>query len=437
MSATIIDGKAIAARVRAQVADDVRAFTELTGRTPGLATVLVGGDPGSIVYVGAKQRACAEAGMTPFDRRLPTEASFEDVAQTLSELNADPAVSGILLQLPVPEHLDGTTLTGMVDPGKDVDGLTPVNAGRLALGLPGLRPCTPLGVIELLRSVDTTLEGAEAVVVGRSHLFGKPMAQLLLAENATVTVCHSRTRDLREVCARADVLIAAVGRPRLIEGEFVKPGAVVIDVGMNRLTPEEARQQERTGRRRRLRRRGAGRLGDHAGARGCRSDDDRLSAAQHAAGGTRSGGHPMSLRRLRLGELIALAGAICVIVSLFERWYENAYGNLSAWDTFGPAVVLLIAAAAAALALVVSTITERSTALPVAAAVWSTLFGIIAVIAAVVRVLERPDHATSVCIGAWLALAGAILILVGSWQSLRDERTSLYEPARPAPLPPP
>ena len=145
----------------------------------------------------------------------------------------------------------------------------------------------------------------------------------------------------------------------------------------------------------------------------------------------------MSLKRLRLGELLALAGAICVIVSLLERWYENAYGNLSAWDTFGPAVVLLIAAVAAALALVLSTITERSTALPVAAAVWSTLFGIIAVIAAIVRVLERPEHATSVCIGAWLALAGAVLFLVGSWQSMRDVRTSLYEPANPPPLPPP
>jgi drug/metabolite transporter (DMT)-like permease len=145
----------------------------------------------------------------------------------------------------------------------------------------------------------------------------------------------------------------------------------------------------------------------------------------------------VSLRRLRLGELLALAGAICVIVSLFERWYENAYGNLSAWDTFGPAVVLLIAAAAAALGLVLSTITERSTALPVAAAVWSTLWGIIAVIAAIVRVLERPEHATSVCVGAWLALAGAVLMLVGSWQSLRDERISLYEPAQPLPLPPP
>ncbi len=240
MSATIIDGRAIAAGVRAQVAEDVRAFTEQTGRTPGLATVLVGEDPASAVYVAGKQRACAQAGMTPFDHRLAADVSFEEVSQILSRLNADPAVSGILLQLPVPDHLDGPTLTGMIDPDKDVDGLTPINAGRLALGLPGLRPCTPLGVLELLSSVDTTLEGAEAVVVGRSNLFGKPMAQLLLAENATVTMCHSRTRDLGAVCARADVLIAAVGRARLVEREFVKPGAVVIDVGMNRLTPEEA-----------------------------------------------------------------------------------------------------------------------------------------------------------------------------------------------------
>jgi methylenetetrahydrofolate dehydrogenase (NADP+) / methenyltetrahydrofolate cyclohydrolase len=240
VSATIIDGKAVAARVREQVAARARAFTAQTGRPPGLATVLVGEDPGSMVYVGAKQRACAEAGMTPFDRRLSAEASFEEVAQTLDRLNADPAVSGILLQLPVPAHLDGPALTAMIDPDKDVDGLTPVNAGRLALGTPGLAPCTPLGVLELLASVHAPLEGAEAVVVGRSNLFGKPMGQLLLAENATVTTCHSRTRDLAAVCSRADVLIAAVGRPRLIGREFVKPGAIVIDVGMNRLTPEQA-----------------------------------------------------------------------------------------------------------------------------------------------------------------------------------------------------
>jgi methylenetetrahydrofolate dehydrogenase (NADP+)/methenyltetrahydrofolate cyclohydrolase len=240
MSAQIIDGKAIAARVRAEVAEQVKAFNEQTGRVPGLATVLVGDDPGSAVYVAGKQRACAEVGMKPFDVRLPADASFEAVADELARLRADEQVSGILLQLPVPEHLDGPTLTNMVPPEKDVDGLTPVNTGLLSLGLPGLRSCTPQGVMELLAHTGVGLEGAEAVVVGRSNLFGKPMAQLLLERNATVTVCHSRTRDLREVCARADVLIAAVGRARLIGEGFVKPGAVVIDVGMNRLTPEEA-----------------------------------------------------------------------------------------------------------------------------------------------------------------------------------------------------
>jgi methylenetetrahydrofolate dehydrogenase (NADP+)/methenyltetrahydrofolate cyclohydrolase len=239
-SALIIDGKAIAARVRVEVAREVASFREQTGRVPGLATVLVGDDPGSAVYVGGKQRACAEVGMRPFDVRLPADASFERVAEELATLRDDEQVSGVLLQLPVPEHLDGPTLTNMVPPEKDVDGLTPVNTGLLSLGLQGLRPCTPQGVIELLTQTGVGLEGAEAVIVGRSNLFGKPMAQLLLAENATVTICHSRTRDLREVCARADVLIAAVGRPRLIGEGFVKPGAVVIDVGMNRLTPEQA-----------------------------------------------------------------------------------------------------------------------------------------------------------------------------------------------------
>jgi methylenetetrahydrofolate dehydrogenase (NADP+) / methenyltetrahydrofolate cyclohydrolase len=240
VSATIIDGKAIAARVREQVAVGVRAFIEQTGRVPGLATVLVGEDPGSAVYVAGKQRACVEVGMTPVDRRLPADSSFEQIAAELESLNADEAVNGVLLQLPVPEHLDGPALTALIVPEKDVDGLTPVNAGLLALGRPGLAPCTPMGVMELLAQTGVLLEGCEAVVVGRSNLFGKPMAQLLLADNATVTICHSRTRDLRGVCARADVLIAAVGRPRLIERDFVKPGAVVIDVGMSRLTPEQA-----------------------------------------------------------------------------------------------------------------------------------------------------------------------------------------------------
>jgi len=240
VSAQIIDGKAIAAQVRAEVAEQVKLFSEQTGRVPGLATVLVGDDPASAVYVGGKQRACAEVGMKPFDVRLSADSSFEAVADELARLRADEQVSGILLQLPVPEHLDGPTLTNMVPAEKDVDGLTPVNTGLLSLGLPGLRSCTPQGVMELLAHTGVQLEGAEAVVVGRSNLFGKPMVQLLLERNATVTVCHSRTRDLREVCARADVLIAAVGRARLIGEGFVKPGAVVIDVGMNRLTPEEA-----------------------------------------------------------------------------------------------------------------------------------------------------------------------------------------------------
>lgn len=240
MGATIIDGKAVAARVRADVAHGVEAFTGEFGRAPGLATVLVGEDPASAVYVGGKQRACAEVGMAPFDRRLPASASFEEVAEALEALNTDPTVNGVLLQLPVPEHLDGPALTGIISPDKDVDGLTPVNAGLLALGRPGLRPCTPLGVMELLDHTGVQLEGAEAVVIGRSNLFGKPMAQLLLARNATVTTCHSRTRELPAVCARADVLIAAIGRARMVTREFVKPGAVVIDVGINRLTPEQA-----------------------------------------------------------------------------------------------------------------------------------------------------------------------------------------------------
>jgi methylenetetrahydrofolate dehydrogenase (NADP+)/methenyltetrahydrofolate cyclohydrolase len=240
VSATIIDGKAVAARVRDEVARGVAELVAETGRPPGLATVLVGDDPGSAVYVNRKQRACREVGMAAFDTRLPADASHQRVAEELNALNQDAAVSGVLLQLPVPAPLDGPALTAMVDPAKDVDGLTPVNAGLLALGRPGLRPCTPQGVILLLDDVAVPLEGADAVIVGRSNLFGKPMAQLLLERNATVTICHSRTRDLPATCARADVLIAAVGRARLIGRDFVKPGAVVIDVGMNRLTPEQA-----------------------------------------------------------------------------------------------------------------------------------------------------------------------------------------------------
>jgi methylenetetrahydrofolate dehydrogenase (NADP+)/methenyltetrahydrofolate cyclohydrolase len=234
MSATIIDGKAIAAQVRADVRDDVRAWVDGGGAQPGLATVLVGDDPASAVYVAGKQRACAEVGIAGFSHTLAADASQAQVRELLDELNGDPKVSGILLQLPTPAHIDGSLLTTVIRADKDVDGLTPVSAGRLAKGLPGLRPCTPAGVMELLRRHDVVLEGAEAVVVGRSDLVGKPVAQLLLAENATVTLCHSRTRDLGEACRRADVLVAAVGRPGLIAGDWIKPGAAVIDVGMNR-----------------------------------------------------------------------------------------------------------------------------------------------------------------------------------------------------------
>ncbi len=234
MTATIIDGKAIAARVRAEVADRVAALSERTGRQPGLATILVGDDPASAIYVANKRRACAEVGIADLHQHLPSDSTQEQVAAVIEQGNGDPAVSGILLQLPVPDGLHGASLTALIDPDKDVDGLTPISVGRLWRGTPGLRPCTPRGVIELLDSHEVPLEGAEAVVVGRSDLVGKPISALLQQRNATVTMCHSRTRALPDVCARADVLIAAVGVPELIDAEYVKPGAVVIDVGMNR-----------------------------------------------------------------------------------------------------------------------------------------------------------------------------------------------------------
>ena len=235
MSAQIIDGKAIAARVRADVAQDVAAFAqEFDGDVPGLATILAGDDPASAVYVANKQKACKEVGMQTFHFPLAPSASREEVVEVIARLNLRADVSGILCQLPVPEHLDGVELTGLIDAAKDVDGLTAVSAGLLALGREGLRPCTPSGCMHLLAQAAVRLEGAEAVVVGRSNLFGKPMAQLLLNASATVTICHSRTRDLDAVCRRADVLIAAVGRAQMIKDDWVKPGATVIDVGTNR-----------------------------------------------------------------------------------------------------------------------------------------------------------------------------------------------------------
>jgi len=226
----LIDGKAIAAQVRAEVAEAVARLD----RQPGLATVLVGDDPASAIYVANKRRQTAEVGMRSIDRTLAQDAGHAEVEEVIRALNADPGVDGILLQLPTPPQVDGGALTSLIDPRKDVDGLTPVSAGLLAQGKAGLRPCTPSGVMELLRRHDIALEGAEAVVLGRSDLVGKPVAQLLLAANATVTVCHSRTRDLPAVCRRADILVAAVGRAEMVRGDWVKPGAAVIDVGINR-----------------------------------------------------------------------------------------------------------------------------------------------------------------------------------------------------------
>jgi methylenetetrahydrofolate dehydrogenase (NADP+) / methenyltetrahydrofolate cyclohydrolase len=234
MTATIIDGKAVAAHVRADVALGVVALRERIGRAPGLATILVGDDPGSVVYVAGKRKASEEVGIADHHRHLPADVGQDYVAAVIADCNRDPDVDGIVLQLPVPKGLNAAELTALIDPGKDVDGLTPLSAGRLAQGTPGLKPATPLGVIELLDAYEVALEGAAAVVVGRSDLVGKPLAALLLQRNATVTVCHSRTRELASVCARADVLVAAIGRPGMVGADFVKPGATVIDVGVTR-----------------------------------------------------------------------------------------------------------------------------------------------------------------------------------------------------------
>ncbi len=235
MAATIIDGKAVAARVRERVAAEVSDLVESAGVTPGLATVLVGDDPASALYVQRKGEACEQAGIASFHHELAADVPEPELAELLRTLGDDEAVNGILLQLPVPDHIDDDAMTDLIDPLKDVDGLHPVNAGLLARGREGMVPCTPAGVMELLRSAGAELSGARAVVLGRSDLVGKPIAALLLAANATVTHCHSRTRDLAAVCREAAVLVAAVGRPRMVTADMVREGAVVIDVGTNRL----------------------------------------------------------------------------------------------------------------------------------------------------------------------------------------------------------
>jgi methylenetetrahydrofolate dehydrogenase (NADP+)/methenyltetrahydrofolate cyclohydrolase len=234
MAARTIDGKAVAAAVRERVRGEVAAYEAEAGRVPTLATVIVGDDPASEIYVRNKHRACEEAGIGSVHHGLGGETGEAELLELVAGLGRDEEVDGILVQLPVPAQIDPDAVVGAIDPAKDVDGLTPVNAGLLAHGNPGLVPCTPAGVMEMLRHEGVELEGAEAVVVGRSKLVGVPVARLLLAANATVTVCHSRTRDLAATCRRADVLVAAVGVPRLLGADAIKPGAVVIDVGMNR-----------------------------------------------------------------------------------------------------------------------------------------------------------------------------------------------------------
>src|SRR5262245_5320335 len=244
MTANVIDGKAIAAETRAKVAVEVARLAQQRGIVPGLAVVLVGNNPASEVYVGSKKKMTVEAGMKSFDHHLPDSVSEAELLELIGRLNADPAVNGILVQLPLPKQIDAQKVINAIDPGKDVDGFHPLNAGRLAVGLPALVPCTPLGCIILAKSVRPSLAGLDAVVVGRSNIVGKPLAALLIAESATVTVAHSKTADLPGVCRRADLLFAAVGRPEMVQGDWIKPGATVIDVGINRVpsaTPGKTR----------------------------------------------------------------------------------------------------------------------------------------------------------------------------------------------------
>ncbi|WP_028639969.1 bifunctional methylenetetrahydrofolate dehydrogenase/methenyltetrahydrofolate cyclohydrolase FolD [Novosphingobium acidiphilum] len=239
MSAERIDGKAYALGLRGRIATLAADFTARTGRKAGLAVVLVGEDAASQVYVRSKGKATVEAGMASFEHRLPADAGEAELLALIGALNADPAVDGILVQLPLPAHLDEQTVISTISPDKDVDGFHVTNAGRLAVGQPGFVPCTPLGCVMLLKDRLGSLSGMDAVVIGRSNIVGKPMAQLLLAESCTVTIAHSRTRDLADVVRRADIVVAAVGRPEMVKGDWIKPGATVIDVGINRVDAAE------------------------------------------------------------------------------------------------------------------------------------------------------------------------------------------------------
>jgi len=243
MTAKRIDGKAVAAALRERIAGEVVRFRDATGRAPGLATVLVGEDPASAIYVRSKGKATLEAGMESFAHHLPATTSQEVLVALVDQLNDDPTVDGILVQLPLPPQIDERVIITRVSPDKDVDGFHPVNAGRLAIGLHGFVPCTPLGCLKLLQDELGDLAGKEAVVIGRSNIVGKPMALLLLRESCTVTVAHSKTRDLPAVVRRGDIVVAAVGRPEMVKGDWLKPGATVIDVGINRIPGEDGKSR--------------------------------------------------------------------------------------------------------------------------------------------------------------------------------------------------
>jgi methylenetetrahydrofolate dehydrogenase (NADP+)/methenyltetrahydrofolate cyclohydrolase len=243
MSARIIDGKSIAEALRGRVAAEAARLREETGIVPGLAAVLVGDDPASHVYVRNKVKQTAEAGLNSFEHRLPAETSHAELLALVEQLNRDPKVNGILVQLPLPKQIDADAIISAIDPAKDVDGFHPISVGRLAIGQPALVSCTPKGCIILAKTIHPDLTGLEAVVVGRSNIVGKPVAQLLLRENATVTIAHSRTADLAAVCRRADLLVVAVGRPEMVRGDWVKPGATVIDVGINRVPGAEGKSR--------------------------------------------------------------------------------------------------------------------------------------------------------------------------------------------------
>jgi methylenetetrahydrofolate dehydrogenase (NADP+)/methenyltetrahydrofolate cyclohydrolase len=241
MTAKILDGKAVAAEVRAQVAEEAAGVAKKLGRRPGLAVVLVGADPASEVYVRNKGRSTIEAGMESFEHKLPETASEAEVLALVQKLNSDDKVDGILVQLPLPKQINSDRVLSTIDPAKDVDGFHPMNAGKLATGLPALAPCTPVGCVIIAKKAHGSLAGLEAVVLGRSNIVGKPLAQLLLQENATVTIAHSRTKDIAAVARRADILCVAIGKPEFVKGDWIKPGATVIDVGINRIAKPDGK----------------------------------------------------------------------------------------------------------------------------------------------------------------------------------------------------